>query len=108
MFGSFRGVGSSRLRAGSSVRPAVFERRGRLLSSVKQWFRWPSATLRGGILLFGTVVLALFWAGIGHDALSERSTAVTQAERDTTNIAIAFREYIAGTIDAIDHEMLTV
>ncbi len=75
---------------------------------MKQWFRWPSATLRGGILLFGTVVLALFWAGIGHDALRERSTAVTQAERDTTNIAIAFREYIAGTIDAIDHEMLTV
>ncbi|MGO8917539.1 MAG: ATP-binding protein [Stellaceae bacterium] len=78
------------------------------MASVKHWFRLPSGKLPLGILLFGTIVLGLFWAGLGRDALRERSSAITQAQRDTTNIAIAFREYIRRTISAVDHVMLTV
>ena len=82
--------------------------RRKLLAYAIQECRLISARLPLGIVLFGTIMLGLFWAGLVYDAFRGRSAALAQAQRDTTNIAIAFQEHIGRMISAIDQVMLAV
>jgi signal transduction histidine kinase/ActR/RegA family two-component response regulator len=78
------------------------------LASVAQWIRLRSPNLPLGIILFGAIVLGLFWVGIVYEIVHEQAAAVLHARRDTANIAIAFREHIQRLITAIDQVMLVV
>jgi len=79
-------------RAVISPGPAVAGARDRLLVP----------GIRGGIVAFGVLVLAALWAGVFFQLDKERGLALTNAERDASNFAIAFEEHIVRTLKAID------
>jgi signal transduction histidine kinase/CheY-like chemotaxis protein len=72
------------------------------------WLRSPNARLPLAIILFGIAAVSLLWIGLFYWAEQEEQAALDQMRRDTTNLAIAFREQVLRTITAIDQAMVVL
>jgi PAS domain S-box-containing protein len=60
------------------------------------------------ILGCGAGILIILWASLIADSVEQRAMRLAQAERDTANLAIAFREHISRTLTALDQIMLAI
>jgi signal transduction histidine kinase/CheY-like chemotaxis protein len=78
------------------------------LVAITGWLRSPNARLPLAIILFGVATISLLWIGIFYWAERQEQAALDQMRRDTTNLAIAFREQVLRTITAIDQAMLVI
>ncbi len=58
--------------------------------------------IRGGIVAFGIALLAALWGGVLFQLERDENLLLLNAERDTSNFAIAFEEHIVRTLKAID------
>lgn len=52
------------------------------------------------------LIICLVWAGIGLSLVRERDVVALDAAKDTANLALAFEEDIARTIDFVDQALL--
>ncbi len=60
------------------------------------------------ILACGVAILVILWGSLAVDSHEQRTLRLDQARRDTTNLAIAFREHIGRTLTALDQIMLAI
>jgi PAS domain S-box-containing protein len=60
------------------------------------------------ILACGAAILVILWGSLAVDSAEQRSLRLAQAGRDSTNLAIAFREHISRTLTALDQIMLAI
>src|SRR5690242_2565643 len=76
--------------------------------------RWPDMRLSGAArafaIPFGVALLlvAALWSVLLYDSRRGIDAAVEQARKDATNLAVAFREHISGTVGAIDQLMIAI
>src|SRR5579862_7038819 len=65
--------------------------------------RWPV-----GIIVLCVATVAMLWMALTFEIHRWQQAAITQAGRDATNLAMAFRENVKRTVSTIDQLMLTI
>jgi PAS domain S-box-containing protein len=60
------------------------------------------------VIFLCTAIIVMLWSAIVYDGSRSRTTAMEEARRDLTNLVIASRENVAGTVGAIDQLLLAI
>jgi hypothetical protein len=60
------------------------------------------------VIFLCTAIVVMLWAVLIYDVNRSRTTAMDEARRDLTNLAIASRENVAGTVSAIDQLLIAI
>lgn len=66
------------------------------------------ADLTRGVLIVCVVLIACIWGVVAVNLRHERELHVAQAERDTTNLGIAFQSHVESTLNTVDALLLTL
>jgi PAS domain-containing protein len=61
-----------------------------------------------GLIAFCLTIVAIMWAALIFDTDRSKQRAMDQAGSDASNLAMAFRENVKGTINAIDQLMTAI
>ena len=80
-------------------------------AKVSKHIRTPSlqlAALTRGAFIVCVVLIACIWGVVAIDLRHEREMHVAQAERDTTNLGIAFQSQVESTLNTVDAVLLTL
>ncbi len=60
------------------------------------------------VIFLCTAIVVMLWSALVYDVGRSRTTAMEVARRDLTNLAIASRENVAGTVSAIDQLLMAI
>lgn len=69
------------------------------------WARWG---LPAGVLLVALALVAVTWAAVGQASRAEQAQTLAAAEQRTSNLAIAFEQYVSRTIENADALILAI
>src|ERR1700692_1959988 len=61
-----------------------------------------------GLIAFCLTIVAVMWAALIFNTDRSKTLAIDQAGSDASNLAMAFRENVRGTVSAIDQLMIAI